>query len=539
MTAAAGLSLLTCASILVYGSGRGMDLTDEIFYLVWARDPNAYALMYQPFGYLLHPLYELCRGNLQVYRLAGFAVAAGAGAMLGFSLANERQRLAFSIYGAAAALTIFFPWIVTPSYNSAANVGALLTIAGIVNARENNLARQVGGADLGAAGLCISAFAKPPLFVMSAGIIVVLAIVWRGARTRLSLVAMLVLGAALLCLFVPPTEVLPLVKRIATTQKILSLPNTPLGLPGKVIHDWAIVPPLLTLATISATVGLIVQRTPWSRWCGAVAAVLSAGYLASIIPDATDGSVPDFVGLAVVLLTAGYASVVRYQNRLPIALLLGAPAAVALGTFNNQWAQLTYSMAFPFLALFLCASADPARWRRVVVSAVAVLGPVAATVFGAFYPYGLQDSLFEQRFPVQHPITGSRILVDEDTASFIGSAGGKAKGALLIDLSGTGPGVAAALGAKSPVLSWLNPATATWPDVVWSRLSPQQREQAWFVAPVRPIFNHSAPAQWLISREKGYCGKRFDPLTFWDHEVNLEFWHPCASGERPGLESDS
>ena len=124
------LSLSVCAGLLVYGSGRGFDLTDEIFYLVWTRDPNAYWLIYQPFGYLLHPLFKAVGGDLQSYRLAGFAITAAAGAVLGWSLSPAgRKPAVFALYGAAAALTIFFPWIITPSYNSAANVGALLTVA--------------------------------------------------------------------------------------------------------------------------------------------------------------------------------------------------------------------------------------------------------------------------------------------------------------------------------------------------------------------------------------------------------------------------
>ena len=83
-------AFLTCAGILVYGSGRGLDLTDEIFYLVWAADPKAYGLVYQPFGYLLHPLYRLVGGDLQAYRLAGMGIAAGAGPSRGIPLDVRR-----------------------------------------------------------------------------------------------------------------------------------------------------------------------------------------------------------------------------------------------------------------------------------------------------------------------------------------------------------------------------------------------------------------------------------------------------------------
>ncbi|WP_174280244.1 hypothetical protein [Sphingomonas bacterium] len=148
-------SLLVCGGLLAYGAGRGADLTDEIFYLVWTRDPDAHALTYQPFGYLLHPLLGLVDGDLRSYRLGGFAIAAGAGALLGSSVpAARRGAPLLPLHGALAALTIFFPWIITPSYNSAANVGAMLAIAGVLNVRAG---RRVPGAIEAAAGLCLAA----------------------------------------------------------------------------------------------------------------------------------------------------------------------------------------------------------------------------------------------------------------------------------------------------------------------------------------------------------------------------------------------
>ena len=537
LLACVATSLLICGGLLVYGSGRGLDLTDEIFYLLWARDPNAYALLYQPFGYLLHPLFELAGGDLQTYRLAGFAISAGAGAYLGYSLSTSENRLHFSIYGAVSALTIFFPWIITPSYNSAANVGAILTIAGLLNAGAVSWARRVSGAMAGAVGLCVSAFAKPPLLAVSVSVILALALGSRNARTRLGLLAALILGAVLICLLIGPAEILPLVRRIIATQQALALPNTALGLPGKVLRDWFIVPPLLTLAAIASALGFVAPRPRWSKWCGYVAVALSLYYIGNIASDAIDGSVPDFLGLALVTTAAGHAGVLRGDQNMPafaIALLLGAPAAVALGTFNNQWAQLTFSMVFPFLTLFVLTLADPAPWRRGIALALAILGPIAVMLLAAFYPYSLPESVFDQQIPVEQPITHGPIQVDEDTAEFVSSARGLAKGALLIDLSGTGPGVAAVLGAQAPVLPWLNPATSTWPDVVWSRLSLEQRDRAWFAAPVLAQFNHSAPAEWFLAHKSRYCRTTLAPMTFWDKERTLEIWHPCKNDRKVG-----
>lgn len=536
LLACAALSLLVCGGLLVYGSGRGLDLTDEIFYLIWARDPNAYALMYQPFGYLLHPLYKLTGGDLQTYRLAGFAITAGAGALLGYALSASRKRLAFSIYGAASALTIFFPWIITPSYNSAANVGALLTISGILHSRTDSSGRGLVSALALGVGLCVSAFAKPPLFAVSICTILAISVFAKAARTKWVLAAGLVLGAILTVLPVGADQILPLLRRILATQQILSLPNTPLALPLKLVHDWIIVPPSLSFAIVSAAIGFAAPRSRLSKLCAYAAFALSLIYIARITPDALGGSIPDFLGLAMVTALAGYAGVLRGDLKVPlfpIALLLGAPAAVALGTFNNQWAQLNFSLAFPFLGMFALASLDAVTWRKGLALGIATVGPAAVMLLAAWYPYNLPDTLFEQQIRVNQPITHTPILVDEETADFVSSADGAAKGALLIDLSGTGPGVAAVLGAKAPVLAWLNPGTPSWPDVVWSRLTPEQRDRAWFVGPVRKLFDRSAPAAWLVFHKPRYCRSTLSPMTFWDEERTLEIWRPCNSAVRP------
>jgi len=530
------LSLLMCGALLVYGSGRGLDLTDEIFYLIWTRDPNAYALVYQPFGYLLHPLFRLVGGNLQIYRLTGFAIAVAAGAFLGGSLASERpNRIPLALYGAVAALTIFYPWIITPSYNSAANVGAMLAIAGFVNAGARPTGRRIAGALATGGGLCIAAFSKPPLFAIAVAGILAAVFLRRRSGGALPLLAGLAIAATLISLVLAPTELAALVIRILSSQHALALPNAPLGLPAKVAHDWALVPIPLTGAAVAAAFGLGFRRSFGSEWAGYAAVALSAFYLGSVAPDAIDGDLPDFLGLALVIGIAGYAAAVRRRNsaQLPVAaLLLLTPFAVALGTFNNQWFQLNFSMAFPFLALFVLASADVSRWRRYAAFTLCVAGPVAILSLAAFYPYSLPDSIFEQQTRIDPPLVQGSIQVDEETASFVRSARGLASGALLIDLSGTGPGVGAILGARVPVLPWLNPATETWPNVVWSRLSTEQRESAWFVGPVWPSFDRSAPALWFAAHKGSYCAQSLPPMTFWDHERALQVWRPCRGSAR-------
>ena len=534
--AAVVLSLLTCGGLLAYGSGRGLDLTDEIFYLIWARDPNAYRLVYQPFGYLLHPLFQLVGGDLQAYRLAGFAIAAGAGAFLGQSLPGaSRSRALFALYGAASALTIFFPWIITPSYNSTANVGALLILGGVQQAFASPPRARVTGVAAAAGGLGLAAFANPPLFAIALLAMLLAALVAR--RARAAVFASLGLGAALMSLILPPTEIVALVRRMSVSQHVLALPNTPLALPAKVARDWLAVPLPLSAAAAAAGLSLALRRARGAEWLGYAAVALGLWHVAGVAADALGGGgIPDFLGLALVMLSAGYAGVVRPAppaTRLAVALLLAAPAAVALGTFNNQWFQLNFSMAFPFLALFALAAADPARWRRGAAQALAIGGPVAVMLLAALDPYSLPASIFDQQIPIAVPFAHGQVRVDAETARFVRSAHALAPGAILVDLSGTGPGVAAVLGARAPVLPWLNPATPTWPDVVWSTLSPEARERAAFVAPVWPQFDRSAPARWLMAHKAAFCRTPLPPMTFWREQRALELWRPCPSRPAP------
>ncbi|MFC3071035.1 hypothetical protein [Phenylobacterium soli] len=539
-------SLLVCGGLLVYGSGRGFDLTDEAFYLIRTREPDGYALSYQPFGYLLHPLFSLAAENLQSFRALGFAIAACAGALLGAALPSGRPRRLFGLYGALASLTIFFPWIVTPSYNSAANIGALLVLAGVFSALRaspgaplaaalpSSLPSALSSSLQIAAGLCLAAFGKPPLFAIAALAVALVALA--APRGRTALVGGLVIGAALICLVLPPGQIAVLVARMSLSQHVLGMPNTPLALPAKIVRDWLAVPPLLTAAALAAAFGLAFRRHRPATWLGAAAVTFSLAYVATIVPDAIDGEIPDFLGLALVLLAAGYAAIVRprpWPSRLAVLVLLATPAAVALGTFNNQWFQLNFSMAFGFLALFALAAADALPWRRAAAQALALAGPAAAMLLAACHPYSLPASIFDQQVPITTPLARGPVLVDPQTAAFARAADGLASGRLVIDLSGTGPGVAVLMGGRAPVLPWLNPATPTWPDVVWSRLTPQAREAAVFVGPVWPAFAASQPARWFEAHRAAYCRALLPPMTFWGEARSLEVWRPCAQPAQP------
>ena len=78
------------------------------------------------------------------------------------------------------------------------------------------------------------------------------------------------------------------------------------------------------------------------------------------------------------------------------------------------------------------------------------------------------------------------------------------------------------------MLPWINPATPRWAEVVWAGLSEAERGRAWFVVPVWPQFEQTAPARWLAAHERGFCRTALPPMTFWAVERTLALWRPCA-----------
>src|SRR5207302_1249853 len=98
-----------------------------------------------------------------------------------------------------------------------------------------------------------------------------------------------------------------------------------------------------------------------------------------------------------------------------------------LGTFNNQWAQLNFSFAFPLMALLTLACIDAVGWRRRSAQALAVASPVAVMVLAACAPYSLPASVFQQQIPVQPPLARGSIMVDDETAAFLSEAQGLAR----------------------------------------------------------------------------------------------------------------
>jgi hypothetical protein len=128
---------------LVANSGRGLDASDESFYLLSVRYPQASTSAVTGFDSYLAPIWWLCGGSIARYRVAGMVIVLGAaGVTAGLSGLCSRRYL--SVFGWSASpatvlcatalcslsLTHYVLWITTPGYNLVVLVVALL-VAGM------------------------------------------------------------------------------------------------------------------------------------------------------------------------------------------------------------------------------------------------------------------------------------------------------------------------------------------------------------------------------------------------------------------------
>jgi hypothetical protein len=119
-TGTAGIAII---SICIYLAGRGIDLTDESFYILWVRAPKSYAYAGTLFGHLLSPLFELIGQDIVRYRRTGLLILSllGVLAWLSWSRREPARPLALAMMSfGVAALPLYYMtpwWMTTPSYD--------------------------------------------------------------------------------------------------------------------------------------------------------------------------------------------------------------------------------------------------------------------------------------------------------------------------------------------------------------------------------------------------------------------------------------
>ena len=494
-----GLASIGLVAFLYANLDRGLDLTDESFYLLWADKPAAYGLAASTFGFFISPIYHLLGSNPAALRRFGLVVLALTAVCLAWTAISanrnsqvaERkfEKLAIVLAAASTVVTYYFWWLTTPAYNWLPLPAAFLLLTGLVLVYQNQ-SIWLSAILVGFSGTL--AFAGKPTtaitfaLVYGVGMLILRGAIWETLRHfALSAVccAALFLLAGLTFFDVPLA--------LAQAQSYVETFGVAPAAGG--FFNGAVAPWGYYGALVAALVAFWLPPRI-ARLCGvaAIGATINAVLaMRGITYNSAQGMIAMTASLALVANCVAWAPV-RPNGRLFAVLLLGQvfPWLIAFGTGNPLYAQAGFYVALPLtsaiLIAYLCFGAGD--WRTLATALLAPLFAGAALYAADISPYRLHPDLSSQEFPVE--VAGGMMRVDAPTRDFIvdlrhaAKAAGFVPGTPVLDFTGDTPGIALLLGGQAPYYPWLvggyDFSERLAMDTT-AELTPEARRSAWLV----------------------------------------------------------
>ncbi|MFQ3567935.1 MAG: hypothetical protein SNJ59_13165, partial [Aggregatilineales bacterium] len=278
-------------ALLLAGTPRGFDLTDEAFYLLSYRSPEDVEATFSMFGFLGAPAYRLVGGDIALLRglgIAGLLLASACAAWVTLrrlaAPTSITDWLSALLPPIAAGALFYESWLLTPGYNWMALVGLQGFWAGALlwMQRDDRRLSAAGSLLIGAAAAFIW-WTKPTsaalLPLLPLGILIVRRGAWRGLLSLPILLAGLfglALGLSLPFLAgLDGTGWLEIIERGIVYQQILK-PNNHSSIAQIFIDglrrwfEFILINPLqilwlLPLATAAALSGRWRRRPPTAR----------------------------------------------------------------------------------------------------------------------------------------------------------------------------------------------------------------------------------------------------------------------------------
>jgi hypothetical protein len=497
------IALACCWAMLVWASGRGFDRQDEGYYLLALSDPDSFRSV-TDYGYVWAPLYRLLGGDIAGLRIAGAAILQACGLLFAamlwrFAGLGETAARFRIISVAALSLCAFWQytgWLATPNYNILNLCGLLLFFAGLMGAgvdrsgRAPSVAQLMAPIVLVAAGLALTALAKPTTFVAAAVVGVAWIVLVRPPRPLFCAVAVAVLTGAILLvavLMISGGVGAYLETKAAAFNEFQARPNNRLDaarIVGAVTRPlapsgWgkiaAIAPPVIVLFSAGliwawtaasprrdrakaalgwSALGVIGVATAWLRagdglepesWKGFL-----AWYLVLAIPLAVS------IGLFAWPMRHGLTAERRRALIVAVILLL-TPVVYSVGTNALLVLHMSGAIIFWAAAAVMVIGQAPADRRPTMLGGLAVLCVVAT--LGVLV--GTLIAPKKTGWPLSAPAQtaalgpdGARLAVEPETARYYGAlramaqAHGFAPRTPVIDLAGYGPGGVFVLGGR-------------------------------------------------------------------------------------------
>ncbi|WP_404384453.1 hypothetical protein LL946_02505 [Knoellia locipacati] len=476
--AAPGAAATAALGVLVWTLPRGLDLTDEGYYLTEIAHPGDTSSTALLFGWAWHPLYAVTGGSVIGLRFVGFALVAALAVALSLAvvtLAPSRERpsrLTVACLCLVSTALAFLPLSslpATPSYNTLAWLAMAAAALGCALAWSRRRP-AVGGALVGLAGA--AAATSKPTTALVLGVAVVLITPWRRTGVR----AVAAAAVALLICFVALVAVAPghLEGLVGIVQRGV---DATVGHADLVRHDpfrrsmqvWV----GLALAGLGgAAAGWLGRRHPLvgallGAACVAVASVSlvrwqDVGMTSSIDLLLPTAALTGFglLGVAAVALTVwGRRATQRVDPvRVRLALLLAAlPVAYAFGTNNNLWHWAGQTVVFWFLAIVLLVGATSVL--AAAAGGLAAYTALVAAVVTPLDPY--RGGPLTQTVPAQASREGAAVRLPPEQARAtaemlaVGESLGVTRATTVLDLTGASPGIVWAWGARPLASAWV------------------------------------------------------------------------------------
>jgi hypothetical protein len=515
----AGLSLLLMRTVMT----RGLDLTDESYYLLWLQEPSAYTLSPTLFGFQLHPLYLVLGGSVTLLRTVGAMTLMLCGGWAAYAFMRSidpdtrprsPQLAALVIVAGFAQLLYYVLWLPTPSYNLlTVFAGLILCISLAILASDAHWSPARGGAAAATAGT-LAFVAKPicgPTFalIFALGLLVV-AKDWRAVRhatTSAFIVTMILLLVSVL-LIGGPYETWMMIDNYFDVFGLASPAGQSLGSSLNALLHRA---EGQGLAVAAAAMLLGAWRVPLAQrpiWLGATGVgVLSAASLLqggwALYQAPLHYGVIGPLLASMVLSALGFAflfhrdsSEARWWRAVLIASTV--PWAIAYGTSNDLAQHTSLGSGIDAMLLLLIAHRFASGRREVFpLAVVSVLALTGGGLWRALsLPYRLDGPIWTQTSAVTIGNEHATVLVSPHMQHFIDDLLSVAAGEGLrsrtpiLDLTGESPGISYILGARPLGTPWLlggypfSERVARW---IISHTDRERMASAWILSGDGPV----------------------------------------------------
>lgn len=565
-----GLSLALLVYLLM-NARRGLETSDESYYVKFALAPLNVEMNPNLFGFALHPFFALTGFDIGLFRSGGMLALFAIGGALTWSavrLVRPQSRttmILHAVIGGACLLSFYAFWLPTPGYNwlaiaasALAGVGACLGVTAL-SAPMPPVLGVIAVGLIGWAGF-LMAMARPvTALVVGAGILLG---VWQLRRSAIAVIsiaaicATAAMGITLVWLlaFAGPQHYVAVVRDglefFTFDQGLHRIPKQLRALPGELpaLSRWIVAIAALVFLAIPG-----IMRNPNARArIRSLKIARAVGFLVLAMMLMVWPRSGGLTHVAIVAMLMGLSSACIGLSQLAIEggdqaglaalwmlslLLLLAPLTLALGGNNPVLSLAPLASGQFLLAGFIpiAACLPKQRWiyAGVCLGSLAIVAQTVA--IGSTTPYRLAAPIARQSIPISLPV-GGKLQVDAATATWIGELQSAARrhgigpATDLLDLTGRTPGLALIIGARSPVHPWVPSGYAASQlaiDETFRRIPLARLHDSWLAVAIEPRFDEAVLRQLLPGARYTLVGEFVHPV----HQLRFVLLRPDPNGE--------